>query len=68
MNKNKCKNAKSYDCPTPSSDPVVGEPEDSFDMVNKYGTYNIQPTSQTENSFPHISQGLPKNRKSRKKK
>ena len=44
----------------------MGEPEDSFDMVNKYGTYNIQPTSQTENSFPHIAQGLPKKRKNGK--
>ena len=45
----------------------MGEPEDSFDMVNKYGTYNIQPTSQTGNSFPHIAQGLPKKRKNGKK-
>lgn len=45
---------------TPSADPVMTEPVDSFDMVNKYGTYNIQPTSQTENSFPKIAQGLPK--------
>ncbi len=50
---------------TPSTDPVMTEPVDSFDMVNKYGTYNIQPTSQTENPFPKIAQGLPakKNRK-----
>ena len=43
------------------------ENDKKFDMVNKYGTYNIQPTSQTENSFPHIAQGLPKKRKSAKK-
>ena len=67
MNKENDKKFDGSHCPTPSSDPVMGEPEDSFDMVNKYGTYNIQPTSQTENSFPHIAQGPPKKRKSAKK-
>ena len=63
MNKENDKKFDGSHCPTPSSDPVMGEPEDSFDMVNKYGTYNIQPTSQTENSFPHIAQGLRKSAK-----
>ena len=35
-------------------------PETPFEMVNKYGTYEIQPTAETENSFPTIAQGLPK--------
>ena len=35
-------------------------PEDSFDMVNKYGTYEIQPTADSDNDFPKIAQGLPK--------
>ena len=26
-----------------------GQPDDCADLVNKYGTYNIQPTSDTEN-------------------
>lgn len=43
-----------------SADPVHGEPHDVFDMVNKYGTYNIQPTSDTHNSYPKIAQGLSK--------
>ena len=38
-------------------------PETPFEMVNKYGTYEIQPTAETENSFPTIAQGLPKHRK-----
>lgn len=63
MNKENDKKFDGNHCPTPSSEPVMGEPEDSFDMVNKYGTYNIQPTSQTENSFPHIAQGLRKSAK-----
>lgn len=32
--------------------------EDSFDMVNKYGTYNIQQTNDTDNTFPAIAQGI----------
>lgn len=38
-------------------------PESPYEMVNKYGTYEIQPTAETENSFPTIAQGLPKHRK-----
>ena len=30
-------------------------PKDAFDMVNEYGTYEIQ-----QNTFPAIAQGLPK--------
>jgi len=28
--------------------------------VNMYGTYNIQPTADTENVFPLIAPGLPR--------
>lgn len=54
---------------TPSANAVLDQPEDVFELINKYGTYNIQPTAETENSFPKISQGLPKmkNRKNMKK-
>ena len=38
-------------------------PEDSFDMANKYGTYNIQPTNDTDNTFPAIAQGIAKKHK-----
>lgn len=41
---------------------VSGQPETCDELLHKYGTYNIQPTADTENSFPKISQGLPKNR------
>lgn len=34
--------------------------KDAFDMINEYGTYEIQPTANTENTFPAIAQGLPK--------
>ena len=48
---------------TPSAVSVGDAPDDSFQLVNKYGTYEIQPTAETENSFPTIAQGLPKHRK-----
>jgi len=41
--------------------------ENSFDMVNKYGTYNIQPTNDTDNTFPAIAQGLAEKHKRNKK-
>ena len=37
-----------------------GDPETAEEYVNKYGTYNIQPTSDTDNVFPTIAAGLPK--------
>lgn len=47
-----------YD-PSPMSEPFFGQPEDCFDLINKYGTYNIQPTNESENLFPLIAQALP---------
>lgn len=29
-------------------------------ILNAYGTYNIQPTADTDNEFPAIAQGYPK--------
>lgn len=50
-----------------SSDKAVqGDPFDTEDIVNKFGTYNIQPTADTKNLFPQISQGLPKTDKNKK--
>lgn len=45
---------------TPCVEYCQGQPTDCNDMVNKYGTYEIQPTADTENEFPKIAQGLPK--------
>lgn len=39
---------------------VRGQPEDAFEQINKYGTYNLQPTNDTDNEFPAIAQGLAK--------
>ena len=51
------------------SDYVVSQPQTSFELVNKYGTYEIQPTCDSDNDFPKIAQGLPKkqNRKNEDK-
>lgn len=34
-----------------------GMPESAFEMVNFYGTYEIQPTAETDNLYPVIAQG-----------
>ena len=46
--------------PTPMVNHFPGNAEDCFDMVNQYGTYEIQRTADTGNFFPAIAQGLPK--------
>ncbi len=35
-------------------------PEDATDMINRYGTYNIQPTANTANMYPTVAQGFNK--------
>ena len=42
-----------------SATPIMGQPETVYDMLNKYGTYEIQPTNDSDNEYPTISQGLP---------
>lgn len=37
-----------------------GNPDTAFDMVNRYGTYEIQPTANTHNTYPAIAQGFNK--------
>lgn len=56
------KNKKDYDALDllPSVNNVVGQPQNSIEQINKYGTYNIQPTGDSDNSFPKIAQGLAK--------
>ena len=46
---------------------VEGDVFDAEDTVNKFGTYNIQPTADTKNLFPQISHGLPSREKDEKK-
>ena len=42
---------------------IPDNPETPYEMVNKYGTYEIQPTAETDNEFPTIAQALPKKAK-----
>ncbi|MBE7007829.1 MAG: hypothetical protein E7422_01560 [Ruminococcaceae bacterium] len=44
---------------TPMAHARFGQPEDAGDLLNQYGTYNIQPTNEQENAFPMIMQALP---------
>ncbi len=37
----------------------VCNPDSCEEQVNVYGTYEIQPTANTENDFPAIAQGTP---------
>ena len=40
-----------------------GQPDATDDMINRYGTYEVQHTADTDNTFPMIAQGLPKSMK-----
>ena len=50
--------------------PYCTNPETCEEMLNTFGTYNIQPTANTDNEFPAIAQGSarqsPKNLKTKK--
>ena len=48
-----------YDA-TPDVHRFSGDVDSCFDLVNRYGTYEIQRTVDTDNMFPLIMQGLPK--------
>lgn len=39
---------KPFHDPAPDIHDFPGVPESTFDLVNQYGTYNIQPTSHTQ--------------------
>ena len=40
--------------PISAAEPIHGEPVDSWDQINKYGTYECQDTTDTDNVFPLI--------------
>lgn len=60
MNKRKGKKNVDIDI---SAKPVDGTSKTTFDQVNKYGTYEIQPTNEMQAEWPTIAQGLPENYK-----
>ena len=51
---------KFCDPQTPSAEAFFGQPEDCHALINQYGTYNIQPTADSDNPYPAIAQGTPK--------
>ena len=73
MNKDKNKNFKKQGADkyqvemTPSAVSVGDAPDDSFQLVNKYGTYEIQPTADTDNKFPAIAQGFSRREQERER-
>ena len=50
-----------------SANSIMGEPETAFDLINKYGTYEIQPTADTDNKFPTIAQGFSRKEQERER-
>ncbi len=36
-----------------------GWPDSDDDVINKYGTYEVQDTADTDNRYPMIAQGMP---------
>ena len=38
---------------------ISSTPDTAAEMINTYGTYEIQPTADNQYMFPAISQGLP---------
>lgn len=51
---------------TPDVHAFHAPPENIRDIINGWGTYNIQATADTENLFPLIGPGLPNQWKNRK--
>ena len=57
--KNKKKNQKNPQIEI-AANSVVSQPQTAYELINKYGTYEIQPTADSDNDFPKIAQGLPR--------
>lgn len=53
------KSEKSFKKIEKSDTAVQGQPQNVYEMLHKYGTYEIQPTNDSDNEFPEIAQGLP---------
>ena len=63
---NKLTKSKTYDPLLEiAAEPPASTPETPQQMINSYGTYEIQPTANTPNDFPAIAQGTPKYMKER---
>ena len=43
----------------PTVQPITGLPDDCWEYVNRWGTYEVQSTQDTNNPYPSIAQGYP---------
>ncbi|MBQ6798146.1 MAG: hypothetical protein IJP11_02795 [Oscillospiraceae bacterium] len=43
----------------PTVQQIIGQPDSCWEMVNRWGTYEVQATQDTDNMFPAIAQGYP---------
>ncbi len=43
----------------PDVQQIVGTPNDCEELVNRWGTYEVQETQDTDNPYPSIAQGYP---------
>ena len=57
-----------YDLDAPSSEDFSDTVDTVIEQINKYGTYQIQPTADRADFFPAIAQGLPTQPTGRNKK
>ncbi len=46
--------------PNPMVSSFPGRSGSIFELLNRYGTYNIQPTADSDDLYPAIAQGLPR--------
>lgn len=46
--------------PEPDVQQIIGQPDSCWELVNRYGTYEVQQTQDTDNPRPTIAQGYPK--------
>lgn len=53
---------------TPCMETVDGQPDSVNEIVNCYGTYNVQKTNATGNEYPAIAQGISEKTKKQTKK
>ncbi len=57
---------KNQDSTPKSLQGIGGQPETAEELITKYGTYEIQPTSDSGHIFPTIAAGLPAELKEKK--
>lgn len=43
----------------PTVQQIIGQPDSCWEMVNRWGTYEVQATQDTDNPYPSIAQGYP---------